>query len=128
MLKKILLKNMLTIFSSLGFLRISFILCSGMRISPLFISIARRIAPFILLEKNDLSVFSLSSESSKIDLSRRSTAFVNPKAPSCIKSFIVITPDACCVVENFLAIFSTNGKNFIISSSLLYPVSSLKDG
>ena len=52
------LKNIETNLSSFGFLRISFNLCSGILISPLFISTARLIAPLIRLDKNDFNVFS----------------------------------------------------------------------
>ena len=59
----------------------------------------------------------MSSESSNNDQSNLSTALVNASAPACIKSIIVNTPHALLSVENFLAIVSTNGRNFIISSS-----------
>ena len=113
-----LLKNIATIFLSLPpSLRISFSLCSGIRIVPLFISIALRIPPLILLAKNDFKVFSISSDSNNLVLSILSTALHNCKLPSCIISFIDITPEASCDVANFLDIFSTKGKNITLSSS-----------
>ena len=86
---------------------------------PLLISIALRIAPRILLDKNDLSVRSGSTESVITSQSILSTACINPIDPSCIRSLILNTPDACCVVENLRARFYTRGRNLTISSSRL---------
>ena len=61
------------------FLRISLYLCSGILMSPLFLSISLRIAPRILFDKNDLIVFSGSSESASICLSSLATALHKPK-------------------------------------------------
>ena len=119
MLENIELKNIATIFSSFGFLRISFSLCSGIRMLPRLISIARLIDPLILLLKKLFKVFSISSESINKSQSSLSTALTKPALPSCIKSLILNTPEACCDVANFLAKFSTKGMNFIINSSLV---------
>ena len=116
--RNILLKNIATTFLSLPFL-ISFNLCSGILMLPRNLSICLLIDPLILLLKKLFNVFSISSDSSSIDQSSLSTAFIKPKLPICIKSFIVNTPEACCVVENFLHIVSTKGKNLVISSSLV---------
>tara|TARA_R100000479_G_scaffold172794_1_gene117804 strand:+ start:292 stop:489 length:198 start_codon:yes stop_codon:yes gene_type:complete len=65
-----------------------------MRMSPLLISTALRIAPFILFDINDFKVFSWSSDFFNVALSNLPTAAHNPKLPSCNKSFILNTPDA----------------------------------
>ena len=121
MLANILLKNSSTIFLSLPlFLRISFNLCSGIRMLPLALSIRLLILPLIRFEKNDFNVFSMSSQSFSKSQSNLCTAIVKPSDPHCIRSFIVNTPEACCDVENLRAMFSTSGINFIISSSFVY--------
>ena len=114
-LKNIELKNIATrCLSSPKFLRISFSLCSGIRKLPLFISISLLIAPRILLDKNDFIVLLTSSDSSSFFCLILSTAKIKPLLPHCIKSIISKTPDAIWAVENFLAMFSTSGKNLII--------------
>ena len=69
-LENIELKNSSTAFLPSP-LRISFSLCSGIRMLPLLISIPLRIAPLIRLAKNDFIVFSLSSDSSRRQWFRR---------------------------------------------------------
>ena len=73
------LKNIATAFLSLPkFLRISLYLCSGILMSPLFLSISLRIAPRIRFDRNDLIVFSVSSDSASIVLSSFLTALHKP--------------------------------------------------
>ena len=123
------LKNISEAFlSSSKFLRISFSLCSGIRILPRLLSIALRIAPLIRLAKKDFNLFSGSSASYIVSHTILSTAFIKPKLPSCIMSTIVITPEACSDVENLRAKFSTKGINLVISSSLVYSSHSLPSG
>ena len=76
--------------------------------------------PFILLDRKDFIVFSGSLESTILGHSILSIDRIKPIVPNCIRSVISNIPDACDVVENFLAIFSTKGKNLIIKSSLVY--------
>lgn len=69
-------------------------------------SISLLIEPLILFDRNDLIVFSGSLESVIVCHSILSTANIKPLDPAWIRSVISKTPDACVVVENFLAIFS----------------------
>ena len=87
-----------------------------MRTPPLLISTALRTAPLILLDRNDLIVFSWSSDLIKTSRSNLLTAAVRPAAPSCNKSFILNTPDAWSEVDCFLANVSTNVKKLITIS------------
>ena len=87
--------------------------------SPLLLSTALLIEPLILLDRNDLRVFSWSSELDKIVLSSLFTAAHNPRLPSCSKSFILKTPEAWSDVDCFLANVSTRGKKFNLISSFV---------
>jgi hypothetical protein len=66
--------------------------------------------PLTLLDINDFKVFSMSSDSLKTTQSNLSIAFIKPTDPSCIKSLIVNTPDACCDVANLRAMFPSHDR------------------